>query len=35
MNAKKYVREIIQRSCLPSGKRRKLKFDLESEITGM
>lgn len=32
MNAKKYVREIIQRSCLPSGKRRKLKFDLESEI---
>lgn len=32
MNAKKYVREIIQRSCLPSGERKKLKLDLESEI---
>jgi len=32
MNAKKYVREIIQRSCLPPGERKKLKYDLESEI---
>ena len=32
MNAKKYVREIIQRSCLPSGERKRLRADLENEI---
>jgi hypothetical protein len=32
MNAKKYVHEIIQRSCLPPGERKKLKYDLENEI---
>ncbi|NLG87920.1 MAG: hypothetical protein GX494_01675 [Clostridiaceae bacterium] len=32
MNAKKYIREIIQRSCLPSGERKRLKSDLENEI---
>jgi len=33
MNAKKYIREIIQRSCLPPGERKRLKSDLESEIS--
>lgn len=32
MNAKQYIREIIQRSCLPKRERKKLKVDLESEI---
>lgn len=32
MNAKQYVREIVQRSCLPAKERRKLKIDLENEI---
>lgn len=32
MNAKQYIREIIQRSCLPAGDRKRLKSDLENEI---
>lgn len=32
MNAKQYIREIVQRSCLPKREHKKLKADLESEI---
>jgi hypothetical protein len=32
MNTKQYIREIIQRSCLPAGDRKRLKADLENEI---
>ena len=32
MNAKQYIREIIQRSCLPPGERKRLRRDLESDI---
>ncbi|NMB95662.1 MAG: hypothetical protein GYA02_03495 [Clostridiaceae bacterium] len=32
MKAKQYIREIIQRSCLPARERKELKIDLENEI---
>ena len=32
MKAKQYIREIIQRSCLPIRERKRLKIDLENEI---
>lgn len=32
MNKKQYINEIVQRSCLPTAERRRLKADLESEI---
>lgn len=32
MNQKQYIREIIQRSCLPTEERKRLKSDLENEI---
>jgi len=32
MNQKQYVKEIINRSCLPMPERKRLKVDLESEI---
>lgn len=32
MKAKQYIREIIERSCLPARERKRLKTDLENEI---
>lgn len=32
MNAKQYIREIIQRTCLPSRERKRLRQDLENDI---
>ena len=32
MNQKQYIKEIIQRSCLPASERKRLKVDLENEI---
>lgn len=32
MKAKQYIREIIQRSCLPAGDRKRLRIDLNNEI---
>jgi len=32
MNRKQYVKEIIQRSCLPKSERKRLKNDLDNEI---
>ena len=32
MNQKQYVKEIIQRSCLPKSERKRLKNDLDNEI---
>lgn len=33
MNAKQYIKEIIQRACLPAAERKWLKTDLENEIS--
>ncbi len=32
MNTTQYIREILQRSCLPAAERRRLRGDLENEI---
>ena len=32
MNAKQYIREVLERSCLPKAERKKIKKDLEIEV---
>ena len=32
MNAKQYIREVLERSCLPKAERKRIKKDLEMEV---